>query len=94
MWAYRSSWIMKSEEQELNYGLQKALAARDGWLVHWYGSQIMHRNALRDKIEKDREEWKRRTEELLEKCKLKAEELYEKESLRSRKAERRRCWLY
>lgn len=85
---------MKSEEQELNDGLQKALAAGDGWLAHWYGSQILHRQAIKEKIARDSEEFKRRHEELLEKCKLKAEELYEEESLRSREAERGRCWLY
>jgi len=75
---------MKSEDEELSDGLQKALAANDGWLAHWYGSQIMHRNALRDKIAKDSEEFKRRHNELLEKCKLKAEDMYE-ENLRSGK---------
>jgi hypothetical protein len=89
-----SSLELDKEVSELRDGLQKALAANDGWLAHWYGSQILHRNALKEKLSRDSEEFKRRHEELLEKCKLKAEILYDEENLRSRETKCRCSWLY
>ena len=57
-----------SEIEELKEGLKKALEAHDGWLCHYYGSQLMHRQEMERKSRERRFAHARHMIELKHSC--------------------------
>ena len=50
--------MIKTEEQELEYQMNLAIKQNDGWLTHWYGSQLQHIRECRYENEKRSKEFK------------------------------------
>jgi len=60
-------------EAELNQGLKQALIDKDGWLAHYYGSQLYHLQLQREASERRRKELQRRMDEIKEQCQARSD---------------------
>ena len=59
---------MENEIEELQKGLDSALASHDGWLCHYYGSQLYHLQLLKEQSERRRMEFRNRMDQIKQEC--------------------------
>ena len=61
------------ELEVLRENMNKAIRNKDGWLTHWYGSELRFRLNLIEELKRKREKYKQKLELLREKCLYEAE---------------------
>ena len=68
--------MMEDEIKELIEKMNEAIEKNDGWLAHYYGSQLQFRTNLREELKRKSEIYKQKIELLKEECESRAEEKY------------------